>query len=136
MYRLCGACIPVCPTTSIFSLEELPAELQEFVQKKAVYFAVSFPFWSAAARRRFYALTLPNDPMESVRKVRSREGTISPAEESQFVVIPSQARDLLFAKCQKKGRFLTPQIPVGMTKGESFRSLFSRAICAYPATRL
>jgi ferredoxin len=38
MYRLCGACIPVCPTTSIFNLEELPAELQEFVQKKAAYF--------------------------------------------------------------------------------------------------
>ena len=36
--------------------------------------AVSFPFWSAAARRRFYAMTLPNDPMESVRKVRSRGG--------------------------------------------------------------
>jgi ferredoxin len=149
MYRLCGACIPVCPTTSIFNLEELPAELQEFVQKKAAYFnetsrpkltarpvAVSFPFWSAAARRRFYAMTLPNDPMESVRKVRSREGTTSPAEESQFVVIPSQARDLLFAECHGKRRFLTPQIPFGMTKGESFRSLFSRAICAYPATRL
>ena len=64
------------------------------------------------------------------------EGTTSPAEESQFVVNPSQARDLLFAKCQGKRRFLTPQIPFGMTKGESFRSLFSRAICAYPATRL
>jgi ferredoxin len=38
MYRLCGACIPVCPTTSIFKLEELPAELQEFVQKNAAYF--------------------------------------------------------------------------------------------------
>jgi ferredoxin len=38
MYRLCGACIPVCPSTSIFNLEELPAELQEFVQKKAAYF--------------------------------------------------------------------------------------------------
>lgn len=34
----CGACIPVCPTTSIFNLEELPAELQEFVQKNAAYF--------------------------------------------------------------------------------------------------
>ena len=34
----CGACIPVCPTTSIFNLEELPAEFQEFVQKNAAYF--------------------------------------------------------------------------------------------------
>jgi NAD-dependent dihydropyrimidine dehydrogenase PreA subunit len=33
----CGVCIPVCPTTSIFNLEELPAELQEFVQKNAAY---------------------------------------------------------------------------------------------------
>jgi NAD-dependent dihydropyrimidine dehydrogenase PreA subunit len=33
-----GARIPVCPTTSIFDLEELPAELQEFVQKDAAHF--------------------------------------------------------------------------------------------------
>jgi NAD-dependent dihydropyrimidine dehydrogenase PreA subunit len=32
----CDACIPVCPSTSIFNLEELPAELQEFVQKNAL----------------------------------------------------------------------------------------------------
>ena len=30
--------IPVCPTTSIFNLEELPAELQEFVQTNAACF--------------------------------------------------------------------------------------------------
>jgi len=40
MYRLCGACIPVC---SIFNLEELPAELQEFVQKKAACFNETLP---------------------------------------------------------------------------------------------
>jgi NAD-dependent dihydropyrimidine dehydrogenase PreA subunit len=34
----CGACIRVCPTTSIFNFKELPAELQEFVQKNAAYF--------------------------------------------------------------------------------------------------
>ena len=34
----CGACVPVCPTTSIFTLDELPAELQEFVPKNAAYF--------------------------------------------------------------------------------------------------
>jgi NAD-dependent dihydropyrimidine dehydrogenase PreA subunit len=33
----CGVCIPVCPTTSIFNLGELPAELQEFVQNNAAY---------------------------------------------------------------------------------------------------
>jgi hypothetical protein len=43
MYRLCGACNPVCPTTSIFNQEELPAEPQEFVQKKAVYFNETLP---------------------------------------------------------------------------------------------
>lgn len=35
----CGACIPVCPTTSIFVLEELPAELAEFAEKNAAYYA-------------------------------------------------------------------------------------------------
>lgn len=35
----CGACIPVCPTTSIFVLEELPAELSEFADKNAAYYA-------------------------------------------------------------------------------------------------
>jgi NAD-dependent dihydropyrimidine dehydrogenase PreA subunit len=34
----CGACIPVCPTTSIFTLDDLPGELQEFVEKNAKYF--------------------------------------------------------------------------------------------------
>jgi NAD-dependent dihydropyrimidine dehydrogenase PreA subunit len=35
----CGACVPVCPTNSIFVLEELPAELAEFAEKNAAYFA-------------------------------------------------------------------------------------------------
>lgn len=35
----CGACIPVCPTTSIYVLEELPAELSAFVEKNAAYYA-------------------------------------------------------------------------------------------------
>ncbi len=35
----CGACIPVCPTTSIYVLEELPAELGEFADKNAAYYA-------------------------------------------------------------------------------------------------
>ena len=35
----CGACVPVCPTQSIFVLEELPAESQAFVAKNAAYFA-------------------------------------------------------------------------------------------------
>ncbi|HEX8872295.1 MAG TPA: ferredoxin family protein [Candidatus Acidoferrum sp.] len=34
----CGACVPVCPTNSIFTLEELPAELQAFVEKNASYY--------------------------------------------------------------------------------------------------
>ena len=34
----CGACVPVCPTTSIYVLDELPAELADFAEKNAVYF--------------------------------------------------------------------------------------------------
>lgn len=35
----CGACIPVCPTNSIFVLEELPPEQAHFAEKNAAYFA-------------------------------------------------------------------------------------------------
>ena len=34
----CGACIPVCPTGSIFTLEDLPAEHQGSVASNAAYF--------------------------------------------------------------------------------------------------
>ena len=34
----CGACIPVCPTNSIFVLEELPAEYAQFAQLNADYY--------------------------------------------------------------------------------------------------
>ena len=36
----CGACVPVCPTESIFELDELPADKQEFIQKNAAYFGL------------------------------------------------------------------------------------------------
>lgn len=35
----CGACVPVCPTTSIYVLDELPAELAAFAEKNAAFFA-------------------------------------------------------------------------------------------------
>jgi NAD-dependent dihydropyrimidine dehydrogenase PreA subunit len=35
----CGACIPVCPTNSIFVLDELPSELAGFADKNAAYFS-------------------------------------------------------------------------------------------------
>jgi len=35
----CGACIPVCPTNSIFILEELPADQAHFAEKNAAYFS-------------------------------------------------------------------------------------------------
>ena len=34
----CGACVPVCPTNSIFTLDELPAELGRFAEVNAGHF--------------------------------------------------------------------------------------------------
>lgn len=34
----CGACVPVCPTNSIFTLDELPAELGRFAEINAGHF--------------------------------------------------------------------------------------------------
>lgn len=35
----CGACVPVCPTTSIYLAEELPEDLQSFAEVNASYYA-------------------------------------------------------------------------------------------------
>jgi ferredoxin len=34
----CGACVPVCPTESIFVLEELPEDKEQYAEKNADYF--------------------------------------------------------------------------------------------------
>ena len=34
----CGACVPVCPTNSIFPIDEVPADLAEFTAANAAYF--------------------------------------------------------------------------------------------------
>jgi ferredoxin len=34
----CGACVPVCPTNSIFILEELPGDKADFAGKNAAYY--------------------------------------------------------------------------------------------------
>jgi NAD-dependent dihydropyrimidine dehydrogenase PreA subunit len=34
----CGACVPVCPTNSLFALDDLPAGKDEYVSRNAVYF--------------------------------------------------------------------------------------------------
>jgi NAD-dependent dihydropyrimidine dehydrogenase PreA subunit len=34
----CGACIPVCPTNSIYTLEELPAEFARFADLNATHY--------------------------------------------------------------------------------------------------
>ena len=37
----CGACVPVCPTNSVFLAEEVPADKQEFIAKNAEHFATA-----------------------------------------------------------------------------------------------
>jgi ferredoxin len=34
----CGGCVPVCPTNSIFAIEDLPAEKAAAVEQNAAYF--------------------------------------------------------------------------------------------------
>jgi len=34
----CGACIPVCPTNSIYTLEDLPPELSHFADLNAAHY--------------------------------------------------------------------------------------------------
>ena len=37
----CGACVPVCPVTAIFALDELPDKWQDYVKINADYFGRS-----------------------------------------------------------------------------------------------
>ena len=39
----CGACEPVCPTTAIFELEELPAEWKPYIEINAVFSGAKAP---------------------------------------------------------------------------------------------
>jgi NAD-dependent dihydropyrimidine dehydrogenase PreA subunit len=34
----CGACVPVCPTNSVFPIDELPADLAEFAASNAAHY--------------------------------------------------------------------------------------------------
>ena len=34
----CGACVPVCPTNSIYTLDELPSQLQHFAAANAAHY--------------------------------------------------------------------------------------------------
>ncbi len=34
----CGACVPVCPVSAIFALEDLPEQWADFAQKNAAFF--------------------------------------------------------------------------------------------------
>jgi ferredoxin len=34
----CGACVPVCPTNSVFALEDLPPELARFTEMNAAHY--------------------------------------------------------------------------------------------------
>ena len=35
----CGACVPVCPTNSIFIVDEVPEDKKEFIEKNVAYYA-------------------------------------------------------------------------------------------------
>jgi ferredoxin len=35
----CGACVPVCPVTAIFALEDLPEKWQKFTQINADWYS-------------------------------------------------------------------------------------------------
>jgi NAD-dependent dihydropyrimidine dehydrogenase PreA subunit len=35
----CGACVPVCPTNSIYVLDELPDQLKHFAEKNAEFYS-------------------------------------------------------------------------------------------------
>jgi len=35
----CGACVPVCPTNSVFALGDLPAEQAQFAETNAAYYS-------------------------------------------------------------------------------------------------
>ena len=34
----CGACLPVCPTGSIYTTEDVPGEYKQFIEKNAAHF--------------------------------------------------------------------------------------------------
>jgi ferredoxin len=34
----CGACVPVCPTNSVFPIDELPADMAEFAAVNASHY--------------------------------------------------------------------------------------------------
>jgi len=34
----CGACVPVCPTNSVFLLDDVPSEMAEFADANTAYF--------------------------------------------------------------------------------------------------
>ncbi|HLK31655.1 MAG TPA: 4Fe-4S binding protein [Terriglobales bacterium] len=35
----CGACVPVCPSNSIYAVDELPEELKAFAERNANFYA-------------------------------------------------------------------------------------------------
>lgn len=35
----CGACVPVCPSNSVFALDDLPPDMADFATANAAYFA-------------------------------------------------------------------------------------------------
>jgi len=34
----CGACVPVCPVSAIFALDDLPEKWKEYTERNAKYF--------------------------------------------------------------------------------------------------
>jgi hypothetical protein len=76
-----------------------------------------------ALRERSEKLGANSSPDKEVKP----EAAWQLVEKEFFSVIPSDARDLLFARCERKCRFLTPAKIAGV-RNDSFLGVFQQAV--------
>src|ERR1035437_6005206 len=48
----CGACVPVCPVSAIFALDDLPEKWKEYTERNAKYFGRGGSFQPSAISRQ------------------------------------------------------------------------------------